>query len=103
MMARKRNHSIALEKVSEDIDRWLDDEDEDEGDDLHELYGTPELEGDSDDDEDLDETRVDIEKGEEEQILRKKVYPKKLLTKNRRVNSIGTLQYIGAAGGHKEQ
>ena len=101
MMARKRNHSIALEKVSEDIDRWLDDEDE--GDDLHELYGTPELEGDSDDDEDLDETRVDIEEGEEEQIIRKKVYPKKLLTKNRRVNSIGTLQYIGAAGGHKEQ
>ena len=80
MMARKINHSIALEKVSGDIDRWLDDEDE--GDDLHELYGTPELEGDSDDDEDLDETRVDKE---EEQIIRKKVYPKKLLTKNRRV------------------
>ena len=38
-MSRKRPHSIALGKVVDNIEQWLDDEEEEEHDNLQELYG----------------------------------------------------------------
>ena len=89
-MARKRTHAMSFDKVGENIDRSIDDEEDDQGDNLNELYDTPELDGDSDeeDDGDLNTTQGD---DDDEPIIRKKVYPKKILTKNRLVHSIGKL------------
>ena len=43
----KRSHQVAFEKVTEDIERWLEEEEDEQQDNLHELYS----EGESSEDE----------------------------------------------------
>ena len=84
-MAQKRSRSLPLGKAVESIENWLEDEEEE--DNLHELYG--ELDTDEDSEEDLNTTQVDED--EDQPIIRKRIYVKKKLTKSRLVNSIGKI------------
>ena len=79
---------MGSDEVMEDIDRWLDEEEGDTGEDnLHELYGDEGGSGSDSDESDVDE---DKEANLEEEVpIMRKVYKKKKLTKKRNVNSIG--------------
>lgn len=92
-MSRKRKLSENV--VFENIDRWLEEEGEDgEDDNLQELYTAEDMD-DEDAEEELNATVVELnvadeyDEDDDAPIIRRRKLPKKTLTKNRLVNSIG--------------
>ena len=101
-MSRKRSHSeISLGKAVENIEQWMDDDEGEEADNLHELYG--EEDNIIDEEEDLNVTTVEVEndydEDEELPVIRKRIIPKRKLTKNRLVNSTRALDGLRYARG----
>ena len=86
----KRKLTVPIDEVTDYFDRWLEDEEDREGDNLDELNcGNETLPNLIDSDDDDSEIEGESENTEEERPVMRKVYKKKVLTKKRLVNSIG--------------